>query len=143
MGSEVNLLVEAPVYFKGKRIKEVMLDDYLQDRFVDKWGHSMWVRLRRALDVFLREGSSRDLYLALRSFLGPDESSMRHILHPHFVMCFSFDGELVELCFDARDLLVTFRIGKGRELRYSCSALSDSWIGMLPVVSGMDRPFCH
>lgn len=143
MGSEVNLLVEAPVYFKGKRIKEVMLDDYLQDRFVDKWGHSMWVRLRRALDVFLREGSSRDLYLALRSFFGPDESSMRHILHPHFVMCFSFDGELVEFCFDARDLLVTFRIGKGRELRYSCSALSDSWIGMLPVVSGMDRPFCH
>ena len=52
MGSEVNLLVEAPVYFKGKRIKEVMLNDYLQDRFADKWGHSMWARLRRALDVF-------------------------------------------------------------------------------------------
>lgn len=143
MSSEVNLLIDAPAYFKGKRLKEVMLDDYLQDRFMDKWGRSVWVRLRSALDVYLREGSSRALYLALRSFLGPDESSMRHILYPRFVICFSFDGELVELGFNATDLLITFRVGKGRELRYSCSALSDSWIGMLPVVSGMDRPFCH
>lgn len=142
MSSEINSLIDTPVYFKGKRLKEVMLDDYLQDRFMDKWGRSVWVRLRSALNVYLREGSSRALYLALRSFLGPDKSSMRQI-HPHFVMCFSFDGELVELCFDASDLLVTFRVGRGRELRYSCSALSDSWIGMLPVVSGMDRPFCH
>ena len=142
MGSEVNLLIDTPVYFKGKRLEVVMLDDYLQDRFMDKWGRSVWVRLRSALNVYLREGSSRALYLALRSFLGPDESSMRHI-HPHFVMCFSFDGELIELCFNATDLLVTFRVGKSHELRYSCSALSDSWIGMLPVVSGMDRPFCH
>ena len=109
----------------------------VEQRFYDKYGKRMFRNLKSGMDSFLRNGSGRQLYVALRTLLGPYVSGTRRIEHPRFVMTFQMEREEFTFDVDAMSLIVEVRDASG-DCRFRDDAISERWIYWLPVVFGLD-----
>lgn len=109
----------------------------VEQRFYDKYGKRMFRNLKSGMGSFLRNGSGRQLYVALRTLLGPDVSGTRRIEHPRFVMVFQMEDDVFTFDVDAMSLVVEVRDASG-DCRFKDGVLSDRWIHWLPIVFGLD-----
>ena len=118
----------------GFRGAVVEVDDYVEWGFKSRFGLGMYSRLKRGMQSYLRDGSSRLLFTSLRMLLGPDLSSERSVVGM-FRLAFNMPQE--RLFFEVTGLDVVVSDSDG-DVRFKGSALEDLWIFWLPSVFNLE-----